>query len=259
MPQLTHEQISAAMSGLAPALQGTQHELFFREHEPRYRFVLGLVGGPPRPGARLLDAGASPGHVSALCQSLGWKVAAVDRFPRQAFPPRTGAPHLNLFEARGIHAVEMDITAGPLPFVDGAFDAVLFNETLEHLVGSPMGAMKEFARVLAPGGRLTLTTPNVASLRNRAAFVMGRNIYTNLETAINVHPYKCHNREYTLAEAADLVRRAGLRPVRAGRANVGPPPRDAFHTAARSLYYAATWLWPPGRSMIFIVAEKPGA
>ena len=253
---MTPAQITVAMDRLAPELLGSQHERYFREHARRFRFVLGLLGAPPRPGARLMDAGAAPGQMSALCQHAGWSVIAVDRFPREPFPPRGGTPSLDLFAALDINTVEMDITAGPLPFPDSVFEAVLFNETLEHLVGSPLNAVREFTRVLKPGGRLVLTTPNATSLRNRAALVMGRNIYTDLETVFTVHPYKCHNREYTLAETVELVRRAGLRPVRVGRSNIGPPAQSPLHAAARALYYSATWLWPPGRSLNYVIAEK---
>lgn len=46
-----------------------------------------------------------------------------------------------------------------LPHPDAAFDTVISCETIEH-VPDPVAAVREFARVLAPGGRLFLTTPN---------------------------------------------------------------------------------------------------
>jgi SAM-dependent methyltransferase len=45
-----------------------------------------------------------------------------------------------------------------MPFRDGAFDAVLSTETLEHLT-DPADFLRETARVLRPGGRLWLTAP----------------------------------------------------------------------------------------------------
>ena len=50
-----------------------------------------------------------------------------------------------------------DIAA--LPFADAAFDTVVCCETIEH-VSDPRRAVRELARVLAPGGRLFLTTPS---------------------------------------------------------------------------------------------------
>jgi SAM-dependent methyltransferase len=46
-----------------------------------------------------------------------------------------------------------------LPFLDEVFDTVISCETIEH-VPDPRRAVCELARVLRPGGRLLLTTPN---------------------------------------------------------------------------------------------------
>jgi len=48
-----------------------------------------------------------------------------------------------------------------LPFGDGVFDAVLAQHLVEHLA-APSRAMVEWRRVLRPGGRLLLVTPNAA-------------------------------------------------------------------------------------------------
>jgi SAM-dependent methyltransferase len=45
-----------------------------------------------------------------------------------------------------------------LPFRDGAFKTVLAMAVLEH-IADPMGCLREALRVLAPGGRLVMTTP----------------------------------------------------------------------------------------------------
>jgi SAM-dependent methyltransferase len=57
----------------------------------------------------------------------------------------------------GIGSVELEPDA-PLPFADGAFDLVLCAETAEHVRDLQL-FLSEVRRVLAPGGRLALTTP----------------------------------------------------------------------------------------------------
>ena len=46
-----------------------------------------------------------------------------------------------------------------IPFETGCFDTVISCETIEH-VPNPRRAVQELARVLKPGGKLVLTTPN---------------------------------------------------------------------------------------------------
>lgn len=46
-----------------------------------------------------------------------------------------------------------------IPVADATFDTVISCETIEHVV-DPVRALEEIRRVLRPGGRLLLTTPN---------------------------------------------------------------------------------------------------
>lgn len=55
--------------------------------------------------------------------------------------------------------------AQPLPYPDGYFDAVWCSEVLEHLF-DPLFALKEFRRVLAPGGKLLVTVPYHGRFKN---------------------------------------------------------------------------------------------
>ena len=52
--------------------------------------------------------------------------------------------------------------AGELPVVD----RVMLVEVIEHLE-APWSALRQAARLVAPGGRLVVSTPNLARLRNR--------------------------------------------------------------------------------------------
>jgi 2-polyprenyl-3-methyl-5-hydroxy-6-metoxy-1,4-benzoquinol methylase len=57
----------------------------------------------------------------------------------------------------GIQWMQEDVQR--LSFADGSFDTVISCETVEH-VPDVARAVRELARVLRPGGRLVLTTPN---------------------------------------------------------------------------------------------------
>jgi len=57
------------------------------------------------------------------------------------------------------------VSAGPMPFDGDAFDAVTLIELIEHLDRAVIdGLLAEAIRVLRPGGKLLITTPNYAGL-----------------------------------------------------------------------------------------------
>lgn len=76
-----------------------------------------------------------------------------------------------LANKKGLHARVGDISA-KIPFDRNTFDLVVASETIEHVV-SPDIFLKEIHRVLRPGGKLLLTTPNLSSWLNRALFLFG--------------------------------------------------------------------------------------
>jgi SAM-dependent methyltransferase len=54
----------------------------------------------------------------------------------------------------------------PLPYEDGWFEAVLCTDVLEHIARERQKAvLAEVHRILAPGGRFCMTTPNLGLLR----------------------------------------------------------------------------------------------
>jgi SAM-dependent methyltransferase len=84
---------------------------------------------------------------------------------------------------------------------------VLFCEIIEHLQFDPFSTIKEIKRVLKPGGRMILTTPNVARLDNVFQIAAGKNINDRYS---GYGPYGRHNREYTQAEIESLLQLMGF-------------------------------------------------
>jgi glycosyltransferase involved in cell wall biosynthesis len=111
----------------------------------------------------VLDLGAGDGRYLDLLAPL--------------LPPgaRLVACEISLLRARRIRAKGFAVVVAQseaLPFKPGAFDLVSFMEVIEH-TRSPAASLDETARVLRPGGRLALTTPNYPMKRLfdlRAAF-----------------------------------------------------------------------------------------
>jgi glycosyltransferase involved in cell wall biosynthesis/SAM-dependent methyltransferase len=72
------------------------------------------------------------------------------------------ACEISLLRARRILAKGFNVVVArseALPFKAGAFDLVSFMEVIEH-TQSPAASLDETSRVLGPGGRLAVTTPN---------------------------------------------------------------------------------------------------
>ena len=124
---------------------GLAHENYwFRRHEAAYAAVGALC-----PGLRVLDAGCGEGYGAAAARQAGATTVVALDYDRWAV--ERAARTYRLPAVRG-NLVD-------LPFADDAFDLVLSLQTLEH-VWDQRRFVAECARVLRPGGRLALTTPN---------------------------------------------------------------------------------------------------
>lgn len=120
------------------------------EHCHRYAFARRFVAG-----ARVLDAACGEGYGSALLAKVAASVVAIDIEPQVviAATARYGAEHRNLrFDTASVTH---------LPLGDASVDAIVSFETIEHVGADDQRQMlAEFARVLAPDGRLILSSPN---------------------------------------------------------------------------------------------------
>lgn len=99
----------------------------------------------------LLEVGCGNGFFLSLMKKAGWQVTGVEPDPIAA----------NL--AREWFVVP--VITGTLPdaaFPDGNFDAVVLSHVIEH-VYDPVGLLKECHRVVKPGGRIVVVTPNAES------------------------------------------------------------------------------------------------
>lgn len=166
---------------------------------------------------RVLDVGSEGGILLSLLADLGHECHAVDITDDPAAYPE-------VYQKKRIGFNFCNVEVDPLPFESGSFDAVSCCQCLEHFTHSHLPAMREFHRVLKPGGMLEADVPNVASFRNRSRLLRGKNITYDYEKHYldekpieykgrHFYPMR-HNREFTKSELELLFRRAGFTDVR---------------------------------------------
>ena len=111
-----------------------------------------LSGRMPRPG-RVLEVGCGTGGLLVALARDGVDVVGVDIAARWLVVAR------RRLADRGLSVPLMAAMAERLPWPDGHFDTVVADSVLEHL-DDPATALKEWTRVLRPGGRLLAWSPN---------------------------------------------------------------------------------------------------
>ena len=111
---------------------------------------------PGRTDLRILDAGCGTGAAARYLARWG-RVTAIDY----------SALALGFSTARGLNSLgQASVTA--LPFAPGSFDLVTSFDVLYHrAVGDYHDALRQFRRVLRPGGRVLLRLPAYDWLRGR--------------------------------------------------------------------------------------------
>jgi len=108
----------------------------------------------PASTARVLDVGCGSGVLLARMKLLGWEVAGVEVDPGGVAAAR----------ARGVPVQQGQLADAKFP--DNHFDAVHSAHVIEH-VYDPPALLRECFRVLKPGGKLVLLTPNTRSFGHR--------------------------------------------------------------------------------------------
>lgn len=112
-------------------------------HLPRYRS-----------GERLLDVGCGNGGFLKKAQAIGWDVQGIDPDPNAVAAARE---------------LGIDIAHGGLEVFDGQselFDVVTLSHVIEHVHG-PEDMLRDIYRLLKPGGRIWIDTPNAEAYGHR--------------------------------------------------------------------------------------------
>jgi len=143
-PSLTENQNAGVKAKPAPLAHQAIHDT-----------VVDILLDLPR-GA-LLDVPAGEGALAARLIDAGFDVHCCDLYPE-------------IFRLDGVDIHHGDLDA-ELPFGDRSFEYVTCLEGLEH-IENPQQAVREFARVLKPGGHLIVSVPNILNVEERLKWLL---------------------------------------------------------------------------------------
>lgn len=102
---------------------------------------------PAQPGARVLDVGCGVGQVVARLNEAGFEAYGVDVSQPNIERASKICPRCQLYDGK------------KLPFADSHFASVGALNVLEH-VDEPEAFITDLVRVVAPGGRIVISSPN---------------------------------------------------------------------------------------------------
>jgi 2-polyprenyl-3-methyl-5-hydroxy-6-metoxy-1,4-benzoquinol methylase len=142
---------------------------YYHQHRPRYRNTLRRICNVPlRRPARVLEIGG--GQIALLMARLfGDDCTVADLSPEFSHTvTRFGLGHV-------IYDVAHD---DPLQAVgEKRFDLIVMCEVIEHMAVPPYLVLQRLRRIIAPGGWIFLTTPNLYRFRNVVRLAAGRNVF----------------------------------------------------------------------------------
>jgi len=170
-------------------------------HQAVHDTVVKILRELPR--GELLDVPAGEGALALDLTKIGFKAQGCDLYPE-------------IFRLTNVEVRQGNLSES-LPYSDRTFDYITCVEGLEH-IENPQQAVREFARVLRPGGHLVTSVPNILNIEERLKWLIfgytshfkpitrasvdevRKQFDGKVEVALHVNPIGYSELRYTLEE-----------------------------------------------------------
>ena len=222
--------------------------------ELRAYFDASVMWLPAQPGGNVLEVGCGRGDLMMFLGELGWNVLGIELDRRAAEIARNRG--LNVREG----VLEDQALSG------GSFDAIVMSHVIEHLF-DPQRTIGDCWRLLKPGGRLVLLTPNTGSLGHR---LFGRD-WMHLDPPRHLHLFNADTlsrlareagfarvRSFTHVRDAHMTLGASMQLRRRGHYVLGrlPWPLKLAGAVLTNLEWLGMLLFPRIGEELTVIAEK---
>jgi len=157
-----------------------------------HRYMVEMIGS----NKNVLDVGCATGYLAKTLQAFGNSVTGVEYDAEAAERARKYTDKVIVADLDHV-----DLTAA-LP--GQTFDVIVFGDVLEHL-RDPLPPLRQARSMLAPGGYIVISIPNVAHGDVRMSLLLGRFTYRNLGLLDTTHL-----RFFTRQNLRELLDDAGL-------------------------------------------------
>ncbi|MDB4286000.1 class I SAM-dependent methyltransferase [bacterium] len=150
---------------------------------------------------KVLDVGAGHGAFTKKLFEEGYEMAACDMYP-------------DYYHYSKVPCKQADLTKG-LPYDDNSMDAIIAIEVMEHIQDHSI-FFSECQRILRPGGKVLVSTPNILSLKSRVRFLFSGFFYSFKPLELENYDGLQHVAGLTLDQYNYVAIRHGFQPAEVG-------------------------------------------
>ncbi|RDH81212.1 MAG: hypothetical protein DIZ80_13985 [endosymbiont of Galathealinum brachiosum] len=185
---------------------------YFNVHQRRYVHAFERLKKTINSNDVVLDIGGEPGHITNIIKShCSQNVSVLGLWQDEIITAR--------FKELAIDAYSCDLDKELFPFEDSSCDVITMFEVIEHMTNVPK-ILNEINRILKPGGKLIISTPNAVKFKNRIKTLLGRGIgWPEVDKNkagsgngfFDLPFYARHYKEYTESELHYLFSEAGFK------------------------------------------------